>query len=252
MSAGICQPRLTNDINHWISRDQQRYLDWPQNARALSRLRSLCNSSDDIQQSLYVKVAVDGVIFNHDYGLNVLHGKIGSHLMYDLRNISISMLLARFYGTDAQKTYWAMDFPESLLGSLNRTRNGHAHDQRDPLRPNQKFQCYVVHRETVYGLAAFFDWDIQIGKLPPGEVPVSTSFLFMLHRHRSGEYYVKILLWTPYDGTYVMRTKGCSSPHLCTLDELIAVYQRRIDRTGDWRKLCGFSEPKNDLAKVYP
>ncbi|CUG93395.1 acid phosphatase, putative [Bodo saltans] len=250
-----CFKRATADSGKWVEQHMAEFVKEPKIANALAELRNLCGpiKGDQPSDSSYVKMVVDGVIFNNDYGLKPLGGRVTPELMFELRNISIQMLMQRLYSTDAQQTYTSMDFPETLLGAFDSARKSiQLMDIDDFSHPFQQVEVFVGHREALYALEEFFGFQFEITGLPKGEVPVSTAIIFELLRENdkdfdtSDDFYVRTNVYTPYDGKYTMAYPGCRSPRLCKLSELHKIFKKRVARTGPWRELCNYTEPELD------
>lgn len=245
-----CFQRASADSKRWVDTKMKDFLLQPSIQEPMAKLRALCGPimGDQPSDSTFVKTVVDGVIFNTDYGLDVLHGQVSPQLMFELRNISIRILMERLYSDDAQQTYTSMDFPETLLGAFSHARFSISRvDMDDFVHPFQKVEIFVGHREALYAFAKFFGFQFDISTLPLGEIPVSTALLFeLLHDEESGVFYVRTLVYTPYNGQYTIAVPGCKSPRLCTLDEMQHIFDVRVKRTGPWRQLCNYTEPELD------
>lgn len=250
-----CFMRATADSDNWVKNNMNAFLMDPVVSGAIKELRDLCGpiKGDQPSDSSFVKTVVDGVIFNHDYGLKPLGGRVDPKLMFELRNISIQMLLHRLYGTDAQQTYTSMDFPETLLGAFDSAKKSvELMDIDDFGHPFQQVEVFVGHREALYAAAKFFGFDFEITGLPNSEVPVSTAIIFELLRDNDknletqDDFFVRTNVYTPFDGHYTMAYPDCRSPRLCKLSELHKIFKTRVKRTGAWRELCNYTEPELD------
>jgi len=245
-----CFRRATADSQRWVDSQMDTFAADPSISEPIKKLQELCGPIMGPQPtvSTYIKTVVDGVIFNSDYGLTVLGGQVNSKMMYQLRNISIQMLLNRLYSTDAQQTYTSMDYPETLLGAFDKAKYSISQmDVDDFEHPFQKVEVFVCHREALYAFAKFFGFDFDIATLPRMEVPVSTALIFELLRDKATDtYYVRTNVYTPFNGKYTIAYPGCKSPRLCKLTELHGIFDKRVNRTGAWRQLCNYTEPELD------
>ena len=241
-----CWARSAQDQKEWYSKYFALYMADPTVHGAINELIKFCGAAypaTDDEMALFVKLVVDGVVFNHDYGLQVLNGNVNNKLMFELRNISIQFLLGRLFDTDLQKTYGPMDFPNQLLYTAQNKYTARAYD--DFMHPLQKVQVFVGHREELYGFAEFFGIKIQVEGLPFRELPVSSSFIFEILtqdvENGQNKTFIKSTLWTPTNGEYSLAIPGCSSPRLCTVEELEFLVNQRNARTGTWRKICNYA-----------
>jgi hypothetical protein len=241
-----CWGQSGKDQKDWYRDYFPRYMAEPVIRKSIDDLIKICGAKypqTDDDMALFVKIVVDGVVFNHDFGLEVLHGKVSKELMFNLRNISIRFLRGRLYETDTQKTYGVMDFPNQLIHAAGAPFTEAAFD--DFMHPLQPVQVFVAHREELYGYDSFFGIKTLVDGLPPGELPVASSYLFEILRQEDKtsnrtQTYIKTTLWTPVNGEYSVAVPGCRSPRLCTVEELSELVAKRTARTGTWRKICNY------------
>ena len=239
-----CWSKSLQDQIRWYKDYFDEYMKDPQTAAAVDEVIELCGAqrpADNAKMAVFVKIAVDGIVFNHDYGLTVLRGNVSPQLRASLRNLSMRFLHGRLLTTDEQKTYMSMDFPNQLYNFAS--TQVEPVKFRDNLRPMQKTQIYVGHREELYALADFFGFHVAVKDLAPEEVPVAASYIFEIFHQwdrvaQRNQTYVKTTLWTPKSGEYSIAIPGCASPRLCKVEELGKIIQKRNYRTGTWREIC--------------
>jgi hypothetical protein len=240
-----CWANSVADQKRWYKNHFEEYMSDPITAAAINEVIELCGATrptDNGKMAIFVKIVVDGIIFNSDYGLTVLNGKVTPKLMAELRNISIRFLLGRLETTEEQKTYMPMDFPHQLL--LMASQRTDVTRFNSFLHPLQKFQVYVGHREELYGLAEFFGMTVNVKGLAPSELPVAATYIFDIYRQWNptrgvNVTFVKTSLWTLNAGEYSMAIPGCESPRLCTSEDLARIIAKRESRTGSWWDICG-------------
>ncbi len=244
----MCWTKSLDDQTRWYKTHFDEYMADPITKAAIDEVIELCGATrpvDNGKMALFVKIVVDGIIFNSDYGLSVLGGKVTPSLMAELRNISIRFLLGRLETTQEQKTYMAMEFPHQLLMLANQRKD--PRNYKSTLHPVQKMQIYVGHREELYGLAEYLGFQVNVKGLAPSELPVAATYIFEIFRQWNpvrnlNDTFVKTTLWTLQTGEYSIAIPGCESPRLCKEEELAKIIKKRESRTGSWREICGVKD----------
>lgn len=249
-----CFRRAEEDSKAWIQHNFPRFILDPQVKRTVDRMHDLCGPpKQNVSEYAYIKTVADGMTFNADMNLPVCDGKLTPEDLFEIRRVSLRLLMERLYNTDEQQTYTVVDLPRAFLKALNHTRIGEGLQIDDYLNTRQEAHFYFVHRETLYALAQFFGFEYNIPGLPHGEVPVASSLIIEKlmpakdqFTHSLNKIYVRFLLWTP--GTHVLNIPipQCRIPALCELDELMDIYKKRVERTGSWEELCNFTVHEMD------
>lgn len=139
--------------------------------------------------------------FNHDFGRPVVNGKVNASLLFQLRNISITLLMQRLYNTDEQQTYTAVDLPRTLLQMLNHTHLANDTEIFDYSDTRQEATFLFVHREALYALGQFFGFEYHVPGLPHGELPVASTLIIEklmprkdIYSHDEGKVYIRLTL----------------------------------------------------------
>ncbi|CAM44020.1 putative acid phosphatase [Leishmania braziliensis MHOM/BR/75/M2904] len=249
-----CFRRAENDSHQWVDKHFKDFINDPSTSRVLSMIKKVCGEyTGKAGAYAYIKTVADGLTFNSDFGLKVAKGKLAPQMLFSIRNISLQLLMQRLYGTDEQQTYMAADLPRSILQTLSHTHLGETPEQlNDFTDTRQESTFYFMHREALYALAQFFGFQYSVPGLPPGEVPVATSIIMeklALHRDQdshNASTYVRMTLWTPYNGIYTIPIPTCRIPELCELKELRHIYNTRVERTGTWEQLCHYTPQEID------
>jgi hypothetical protein len=245
-----CWPRTRVDVSNWLRTVGENMAKDPKNAALISKLESMCGMPPHVAATrsidLIIKIVVDGVIFGHDFGLEPLGGKIDKDMFFQLRNLSNTFLLGKLYGTDAQKTYVAGNLPELIVETGKFVESNGTHQLPTNFAQDNEmdaiehaFNLFDVHREMMYGLAFFWDWEYSVPNMAPGELPASSTVIIeYLRSKKTGGVVVKVVLWTPHNGHWNLKLRECEK-ELCTVAELDAIYQTRRRRTGTRPQLCG-------------
>ena len=260
-----CTAQAAEDGAKFLSTTGKAILQEAESQRVLREAKDLCET-DDAQFSKAkssIKDLVDGLIFSKDAGIGIgkKNEQLSDSTMFKLRNLSNTLLQGRLYGTDRQKTYTAVNFPNELLHHFelvtkNLNRSSNLNDVGVPdWSTFEKFTLYVAHREELYGVGHFFNIPVDFPPLPMGEMPTATSLLFALYSHPATkssdkpDFRVHVSTWTPRNGQVTVKPTACAS-HLCTLDEFQQIYDRRVQRTSTWDQICRFQVPKSDFDPV--
>lgn len=244
-----CFRRAENDSNRWLEGRYPAFIKEPYNRKVIAAMKELCGPYNGTTKGFaYIKTVADGLTFNTDFGLNVLNGKLSRQMLFDIRNVSLQLLLQRLYDTDEQQTYTVVDLPRRVLQAFNHTHVGDSPAQlNDFSDTRQESTFYFMHREALYAFAQFFGFQYNVAGLPPGEMPVAASLIMekLMPRgdqfsHDASKIYIRITLWTPYNGMYSVPISKCRIPELCELHELRDIHDERVKRTGTWEKLCQY------------
>ncbi|KAG8343512.1 putative acid phosphatase [Trypanosoma vivax] len=256
-----CFRRAEADMHSWLNSSFAEFIADPEVMSVVTYMKKVCGVSGKDHMPLYVflKLVADGMTFNSDFGLSVCKGSVTSDMLFKIRKISLKLLMGRLYSTDEQQTYTAVDLPHRFLhsmgcwNSLNTTQ-----PNNDGPTTGQDVTFYFVHREALYALGQFFGFQYNVPGLPRGELPVASTLIFErlvrkedmpFHRKEDtplASIYVRLLLWTPKDGTSTVDIPACHVPQLCTLEELLGIYVARVQRTGTWSKLCNYTPVELD------
>ena len=248
-----CWPRTKADATAWVRTVGAALAKDPANQKLITDLEALCGMSPAMAATrsldMLIKTVIDGVIFTHDFGLTPLNGKIDKKTFFALRNLSNTFLLGKLYGTDAQKTYVAGNLPELMVetgrwlegnGTYRLPSDFSATNEGDAVpRP---VNIFCVHREMMYGLAFFWDWEYSVPDMGPGELPAASTVILEYVRERAtGRVWVRPKLWTPRPNTGgPLSLPGCAKKTLCAVEELQSIYLERVRRTGTWQTLCSW------------
>lgn len=243
-----CFRRAENDSRRWINDHFPAFVADPNVAEVLQKLKSLCgNYTGSAATYAYVKTIADGMTFNSDFGMKVVKGKVSKDTIFQVRNVSLQLLMQRLYNTDEQQTYTAVDLPRTLLQILNHTHVGEGVQLNDFRNTRQESNFFFVHREAMYALAQFFGFQYYVPGLPPGEVPVAATLIIEKlmprkdqHSHDESKVFIRTTLWTPNNGQHTVPIPYCRIPELCEMKELREAYDKRIARTGTWEQLCNY------------
>ncbi|GET93324.1 acid phosphatase, putative [Leishmania tarentolae] len=250
-----CFRRAENDSHRWINNRYQDFINDPSTGRVLEMIKEVCGEYTGKAESYaYIKTVADGLTFNSDMGLKVAKGKLTPEVLFSIRNVSLQLLMQRLYYTDEQQTYMAVDLPRNILRLLTHTHVGETPEQlNDFTDTRQESTFYFMHREALYAFAQFFGFQYNVAGLPPGELPVASSIImeklvprFDQYSHNASHIYVRITLWTPYNGIYTIPISTCHIPELCELKELRYIYDTRVNRTGTWEQLCNYTPQEID------
>ncbi|KPI87011.1 putative acid phosphatase [Leptomonas seymouri] len=250
-----CFRRAEKDSHRWLNASYPLFLKDPYNSKVIASMKKLCGAYNGTAKGYaYIKTIADGLTFNTDLGLNVLNGKLTPRMLFDIRNVSLQLLMQRLYNTDEQQTYTVVDLPRSVLQVFNHTHIGDSPAQlNDFYDTRQESNFYFVHREALYAFAQFFGFQYNVAGLPPGEVPVAASLIMEKlmplrdqYSHDEKKIYIRITLWTPYKGSYSIPISKCRIPELCELRELRNIYDERVKRTGTWEALCNYKPQEID------
>lgn len=244
-----CFRRAEKDSKLWVENNFKEFMADPKVNRTVQLMHELCGSaSTNFSEYAFIKTVADGMTFNADMGLKTCGGNLQPEDLYQIRNVSLRLLMERLYNTDEQQTYTVVDFPRTILTALNHTHVAEGLEIDDYLNTRQEANLYFVHRESLYALAQFFGFEYHIPGYPPGELPVASSLIIEKlmpvkdqFTHALNKVYVRFLIWTPTTHLMNIPIPDCRIPALCELRELIQVYQDRIERTGSWEKLCNFT-----------
>ncbi|KPA80233.1 putative acid phosphatase [Leptomonas pyrrhocoris] len=250
-----CFRRAENDSHRWLETRYPDFIEDPYNKRVIATIKEMCGPYNGTAKNYaYIKTVADGLTFSTDFGLNVLNGKLSPQMLFDIRNVSLQLLMQRLYNTDEQQTYTVVDLPRSVLQTFNHTHIGDSPAQlNDFYDTRQESNFYFMHREALYAFAQFFGFQYNVAGLPPGEVPVAASLIMekLMPRqdqfsHDARKIYVRIKLWTPYNGIYSIPISKCRIPELCELRELFDIHDTRVKRTGTWETLCHYKPQEID------
>lgn len=243
-----CFRRAEADSRQWITENYDAFVNDPYVRKTLQSMTDICGKyNGNASGFAYVKTVADGLIFNSDLRKKVAGGRLTREKLFHIRNISMHLLMQRLYNTDEQQTYTVVDLPSSILRLLNHTHIAQDAAVNDFQDTRHESTFFFVHRESLYALAQFFGWRYKIAGLPLGEVPVASSLIIEKLVPKQDDQisnpdrvYVRLSLWTPYDGKYTLPVPTCEIPELCLLSELRAIFLARNARTGDWKKLCDY------------
>jgi hypothetical protein len=250
-----CFRRAENDSHRWLETHYAAFINDPYNSKVITAMKELCGPYNGTAKNYaYIKTVADGLTFNTDLGLNVLNGKLTPQMLFNIRNVSLQLLLQRLYNTDEQQTYTVVDLPRSVLNTFNHTHIGDSPAQLNDFHDTrQESNFYFMHREALYAFAQFFGFQYNVAGLPQGEVPVASSLIMEKLMPRSDQFshnekkiYIRTTLWTPYNGIYSIPIAKCRIPELCELHELREIHDERVKRTGTWEKLCHYSPQEID------
>ncbi|KAG5464821.1 hypothetical protein LSCM4_00262 [Leishmania orientalis] len=250
-----CFRRAENDSHRWIDTHYAEFIGDPSTGRVLRMMKEVCGEyKGKAEDYAYIKTVADGLTFNNDIGLKVAKGKLTPEMLFSIRNVSLQLLMQRLYNTDEQRTYMAADLPRNILQALNHTHaKGTPVQMSDVTDTLHESNFYFMHREALYAFAQFFGFQYNIAGLPPGEVPVATSLIIEKlvprreqHFNSASHIYVRMTLWTPYNGIYTVPIPTCRIPELCKLKELQHIYDTRVARTGTWEQLCDYTPQEID------
>lgn len=247
-----CFRRAEADSKKWIDTNYDKFLADPNVKRTVNKMAELCGASENDVSFRFIKTVADGMVFNSDRNFPVCKGRLTSDDLFQVRNVSLRLIMERLYNTDEQQTYTVVDLPRSLLTALNHTHVGEGVQLNDFRDTRQESTFYFVHRESLYALAQFFGFQYNIPGLPPGEIPVASSLIVEKLMPAKDQYthggksYVRLTMWTPHNGLTTIPISGCRIPTLCELNELDDIYYQRIARTGSWEKLCDFKVNEMD------
>ena len=255
-----CIPQMRSAVAEYLAGPYEGVVAEPKNKAALEELMKLCGTTPEVfatkRSDIAIKVMVDGIIFNHDMGLNVLNGRMKPQHFDTLRNLSNVILQGKLYHTEEQRTFTSADYPNDMLRrfTLATQTPERLSTSGLVLGHNQyvKFSYFCAHREMLYGIGYFFDMDYNVPGYPPHELPTGSSIIFALLRRGTSKenyrYYVKVDLWTPNEGVFTLRPKGCAHPSsLCTLEEFQQMHDARVARTGSWETICNYTKPSLDF-----
>jgi hypothetical protein len=226
---------------------------WRKHKPLMKHIMKHCGTTKAAQESLsldlIVKILVDGLIFEHDFGLDPIQGHLTKKEFEQLRNVSQEFLFGKFYGTDEQQTYAAAEFPHFLVKTLD-MMSGNA--VKDTWNDNQllairtPLNVFVAHREMIYGVSFFYDFRYYAKGMAVGEVPSGTSLIFEYLKHKmTGEVYIRVKMWTPNDDEVRVTSPRCKHGSLCSYSEFTSAYYQRVERTGRWDVLCKFPRPSS-------
>jgi hypothetical protein len=244
-----CKKKTALDVARFIKGEGVQI--YAENKALIERIFDMCGTTKEAAEAvsldLLIKLVVDGIIFEHDFGISPLGGRISDRDFAQLRNLSNAFLFGKLYGTDEQRTFTAAEFPHFLVkhfdffegrGIKNTWKDNQVQAIRTPLN------IFVCHREEIYGLAFFFDWRYHAKDMAPGEVPAGTSFVYEYLRHKkTKELFLRTKMWNPREGEIPVTAPACKRKHMCSEEELTAIYNKRISRTGRWDTLCEFPRP---------
>lgn len=246
-----CFRRAERDMRRWLNTSLSDFIADPKVSEVLNYMKRMCGVSEKDMPPVYafLKTVADGMTFNADFGLSVCHGKVTPEMLFKIRKVSLRLLMARLYHTDEQQTYTSVDLPYRILYMLNRSTSPGAKGVNDYSDTEQEAILYFMHREALYAVGEFFGFTFNVPGLPHGELPVASTIVWerLVPEKSVGEEivpsrtYVRLILWTPKDGTATVAIPHCRTPQLCTLKELQDIYSARVKRTGSWLKLCNFT-----------
>lgn len=249
-----CFRRAEKDSKEWVQHNFSHFMEDTRVKGTVERMYEVCGApKKNVSEYVFIKTVADGVTFNTDMNLDVCGGNLTAEDIYEIRRVSLRLLMERLYNTDEQQTYTVVDLPRTLLTALNHTHIGEGAQIDDYLNARQEAHFYFVHRETLYALAQFFGFEYSIPGIPHGEVPVASSLIIEKlmpakdqFTHALNKIYVRFLIWTP--STHIMNIPipECKIPALCELHELMTLYKKRIHRTGPWENLCNFTVREMD------
>lgn len=250
-----CFRRAEADSARWIAENFAAFAADPYVNSTVTKMKEICGPyNGTAPEYAYVKTVADGMIFNSEFGKKVCGGRLTPELLLRIRNVSVQLLFQRLYNTDEQQTYTVVDLPYNILRLLNHTHLAAGIPQINDFRDTRhESTFFFVHRESLYALAQFFGFQYRIAGLPQGEVPVASSLIIEKlmpekdqYSHDDTKIYVRLSLWTPYDGTHTVPVPACRIPELCEVAELRAIYDTRNARTGDWMTLCNYKPQEMD------
>jgi hypothetical protein len=245
-----CRNATDTAVTKWLNSQEGKDL-YQANEKLLKHIMKQCGTSEAAQQSvtldLLVKLLVDGLIFEHDFGLEPLKGHLSKREFMDLRNLSQEFLFGKLYGTDAQRTFTAAEFPHFLVKQFEFLAGNPV---QDTWNDNQVFairtplNIFIVHREQIYGLSFFYDFRYYAKNMAYGEVPSGAAFIFEYLRSKTTKAIsLRVKMWTPHDGELPVEVPMCERVHTCTRDEFAGAYINRTMRTGRWDVICNFPRP---------
>jgi len=244
-----CKDRTNTDVRAFLRGDGARVYE--ENQKLIERVFDLCGTTKaaaaSVSTDMLIKLVVDGIIFEHDFGITPLGGRLSDKEFAQLRNLSNAFLFGKLYGTDEQRTFTAAEFPHFMVKHFDYLSGRPLHNtwrDNQPQAIRTPLNIFVVHREEIYGLAFFFDWRYSAKGMAPGEVPAGTSFVFEYLRHRKTKrLFLRTKMWNPREGEIPVTGPNCKLPHMCSEEEFARIYDTRVKRTGRWDTLCQFPRP---------
>lgn len=250
-----CFRRAERDSVRWLAENYDAFINDSEVSTVLTKIKEVCgNYRGNVSGFAYLKTVADGMTLNTDFGQKIANGELTPEWLFRIRNVSMQLLLLRLYNTDEQQTYTVVDLPKVILKILN-----HTHVAKETVLLNdysdtrQEANFFFVHRETLFALAQFFGFQFHVAGLPPMEVPVASSLILEKlmpkgeqHSYDESKVYIRMSLWTPYKGISTLPLNACRIPELCEMQELRAIYDKRINRTGTWETLCNYKPQEMD------
>ncbi|CAN0280332.1 unnamed protein product [Ectocarpus sp. 6 AP-2014] len=212
---------------------------------------------------LGVKDVSDMLDFDEQQGLPRL-ASVSKQAHEDMTQLAFTLLQERYYSNRRQITYWAGDFPPTLLDHFNSAATKHDNGQR----PDHLYLGYHGHRELLYGVAHFLGWHFDVEGAPTAlgtsSIPPATTMVFELHyraheqadngttgaeqvqdeasaQEEAGYYYVRTYTWTPEFGQREVVLDACSGVEAgtgCRLTTIEAIVSDSVQDTGSWQEIC--------------
>eukprot|EP00752_Nemacystus_decipiens_P006639 g5969.t1 len=131
---------------------------------------------------LAVKDVADMLDFDEQQGLPRL-GSVSKKAHEDMTQLAFTLLQERYYSNRRQITYWAGDFPSTLVDDLKAAAKKHGEGHK----PKRLYLGYHGHRELLYGVAHLLGWSFDVPGAPTAlgtsSIPPATTMLFELHFH---------------------------------------------------------------------
>eukprot|EP00903_Cladosiphon_okamuranus_P009472 g9027.t1 len=203
---------------------------------------------------LGVKDVADMLDFDEQQGLPTL-ASVSKKAHEDMTQLAFTLLQERYYSNRRQITYWAGDFPPTLVGDFKAAARRHSIGQK----PKRLYLGYHGHRELLYGVAHLLGWAFDVEGAPTAlgtsSIPPATTMFFELHFHseenqqgsgdedggEAGYYYVRTYTWTPDFGQQEVVLDACSGVEAgkgCPLSTVEAIVVDSIEDTGSWQDIC--------------
>eukprot|EP00768_Dysnectes_brevis_P002051 gnl/Dysnectes_brevis/1629_a1854_2900.p1 GENE.gnl/Dysnectes_brevis/1629_a1854_2900~~gnl/Dysnectes_brevis/1629_a1854_2900.p1 ORF type:complete len:395 (+),score=122.16 gnl/Dysnectes_brevis/1629_a1854_2900:54-1187(+) len=229
-SEATCHDQSRSDEDDWYDDEGIDLVEQEQDF--IRHIESICGGEwldmeDSHATFKAFKTVSDGLNFDELSGFPRFSQHLTDYDLVHLRNVTYDYVTGRSLSKDKQVTYEAGELPATILDAF--------------YDGTQSYQGFWSHRETLYTLSAYFEFDFYLEDVEPapGIVPPASTFLFELN-DMDGEFYVSPSLWyinSEGESTVVPLTFG-ELGHVVALDDLQGMVDDRVDRTGSYTHLC--------------
>eukprot|EP00457_Paulinella_chromatophora_P004863 gb/GEZN01004876.1/.p1 GENE.gb/GEZN01004876.1/~~gb/GEZN01004876.1/.p1 ORF type:complete len:484 (+),score=66.29 gb/GEZN01004876.1/:61-1512(+) len=269
---GPCRPAYKKDLEKYAETHQHKFIR--DNRQVIADVAKACGSpmltephpvykgvTKDLPWA--AKAVADAFTFAGNEGLDTtLGGRLDPATMASFKEMAKEMVNGSRFGENRQLTYWAGDWPATMLKLIAEKPE------------TNKLALYMGHRELIYATAHILGIPIELPNAPPDALPPGCALIIEVFDDGSNSAAGRSLNFTWWVPTapsgpdkqramvsdallslyhtgkaFLVAPRGCPSDKPCSVGHVHGVFTKWFAATGNWQNVCGVSRQSCALAE---